>query len=187
MPLYHFEHVIQLSGAQKLALARAITDWHATTFNAPRFIVNCRFVDVSHGPLSDTYVGGNPRKINKLFISLRSGAGRTQEQLEGIADKLTDMWTTVIGNDTREKQLRGVYIMGILDSATEAGFHLPMVRYFESFRRTSVTNLSTLVQPGHFEEWVKKNTSTFQKLAEAGDPDSVQVVEEIKTRPEFQV
>ena len=129
MPIYHFEHAVQLSKTQRLALARAVTDWHATTFKAPRFIVNCRFVDVSHGPLSDTYVGGVPRQINRLFLSLRSGAGRTPAQLEGIADKLTGIWNEVVlPGSTLEKQLRAVYVMGTLDSAKEAGFHLPMVR-----------------------------------------------------------
>ncbi len=127
MPLYHFEHIIRLSGPQKLALARAITDWHAITFRAPRFIVNVRFVDVSQGLLSDTYVGGEPRQINRLFLSLRSGTGRTQSQLQGMADKLTGIWKEVVGTDSDENQLRGVYIMGVLDSAMEAGFHLPMV------------------------------------------------------------
>ncbi|KAL1962657.1 hypothetical protein VTN77DRAFT_9291 [Rasamsonia byssochlamydoides] len=166
MPLYEFEHAIQLSAQQKQALARAITDYHATTFNAPRFIVNCRFIDVSHGPLSDTYVGGNPRKINRLFLSLRSGTGRTPEQLQGMSDKLNDIWDGIVGKDSREKQLRGIYIKGILDTAKEGGFHLPL--------------------PGHFEEWVKVNTPRFQKLAAEGDPDFVQLVEEIESRPEFQ-
>lgn len=129
MPIYHFELAIQLSQAQKLNLARAITDWHAVTFTAPRFIVNVRFVDVSKGLLSDTYVGGEPRQINRLFVSLRSGAGRTKSQLEGMADKLEGFWNQAVGDASTRQQLRGVFIMGALDSAKESGFHLPMVRW----------------------------------------------------------
>lgn len=129
MPIYHFEHAISLSQVQKLALVKAITDWHATTFKAPRFIVNVRFVNISSGLLSDTYVGGAPRQINRLFVSLRSGAGRTPAQLESIADKLEGFWNETVGSGTIEKKLRGVFIQGSIDSAKEAGFHLPLVRF----------------------------------------------------------
>ncbi|PTB65119.1 hypothetical protein BBK36DRAFT_1142126 [Trichoderma citrinoviride] len=166
MPMYNFELAIKLSQAQKMALARRITDWHATTFRAPRFIVNVRFIDVTQGLLSDSYVGGVQRNINRLFVSLRSGGGRTQEQLEGIADKLEGFWNETVGNDSIAKQLKGVFVMGEIDVAKEAGFHLPM--------------------PGHFEQWVKDNTDEFKRMAEEGDPDAQQVVEEIKVRPEFQ-
>mgnify|MGYP001560129653 CR=1 len=75
MPLYEFEHAIHLVASQKSAISKGITKWHATTFSAPKFIVACRFIDVSHGTLSKTFIGGEPRKLNRLFISLRSGAG----------------------------------------------------------------------------------------------------------------
>jgi hypothetical protein len=127
MPLYEFEHAICLAARQKTALAKAITDWHATAFKAPRFIVACRFIDVSQGPLSETFIGGNSKRINRLFVSLRSGTGRTSEQLEGITYKLVDIWTGIVGSTT-EAQLRAVYIKGTLDSALEGGFFLPMVR-----------------------------------------------------------
>jgi Putative oxalocrotonate tautomerase enzyme len=126
MPLYEFEHVIRLGASQKVALAKAVTDWHAISFKAPRFIVACRFIDVSHGPLSETFIGGESKTINRLFVSLRSGAGRTPEQLEGMTNKLVDIWTSIVGS-TISSQLRAVYIKGTLDSALEGGFFLPMV------------------------------------------------------------
>ncbi|KAK4941819.1 hypothetical protein LTR10_018295 [Elasticomyces elasticus] len=165
MPLYHFEHAIQLSATQKAAIARAITNWHATTFKAPQFIVNCRFIDVSQGPFADNYIGGAPRRINSLSVSLRSGAGRSQEQLQGMADTLTGIWNDVVGQGSIEQQLRAMYIMGNVDSAKEAGFHLPL--------------------PGKFGQWVKDNADEFRRLAKAGDPDAIQVVEEMESRPEF--
>jgi phenylpyruvate tautomerase PptA (4-oxalocrotonate tautomerase family) len=127
MPVYEFEHVIRLVASQKTALAKAITDWHATSFNAPRYIVQCRFIDISQRPLSEIFVGGQPRKINRLSVSLRSGSGRTQEQLEAMTNKLVTMWNGIAGS-TPEAQLRTVYIKGTLDAAFEGGFHLPMVR-----------------------------------------------------------
>jgi phenylpyruvate tautomerase PptA (4-oxalocrotonate tautomerase family) len=181
--MYNFELAIKLSQTQKMALVRRITDWHATTFRAPRFIVNVRFIDVTQGPLSDSYVGGVPRNINRLFVSLRSGTSRTQEQLEGMADKLEGFWNETVGKDSITKQLKGVFIMGEIDVAKEAGFHLPLVSL--TLRMTE-TSLLTLRQPGHFEQWVKDNTDEFKRMAEEGDPDAQQVVEEIETRPEFQ-
>lgn len=127
MPIYHFELATKLTQTQKLALVRTITDWHATTFKSPRFIVNVRFVDVSQGFLADSYIGGTQRHINRLFVSLRSGAGRSQQALEGMADKLESFWNETVGRDSITKQLRGVFIMGELDVAKEAGFHLPLV------------------------------------------------------------
>ncbi|UKZ64195.1 uncharacterized protein TrAtP1_005415 [Trichoderma atroviride] len=166
MPMYHFELATKLTQTQKLALVRTITDWHATTFKSPRFIVNVRFIDVSEGLLADSYVGGTQRRINRLFVSLRSGTSRSQQALEGMADKLESFWNETVGKDSIAKQLRGVFIMGELDVAKEAGFHLPL--------------------PGHFEQWVKDNTEELHRLAAEGDPDAAQVVEEIKVRPEFQ-
>lgn len=126
MPLYEFEHVIRLAASQKTALAKAITDWHATTFKAPKFIVSCRFVDISQGALSETYVGGQPRKSNRLFVSLRSGAGRTPEQLAGMTSNILSIWDGIVGQ-TAEARLRAVYLKGTIDSAFEGGFQLPMV------------------------------------------------------------
>lgn len=140
MPIYEFEHAIRLSVTQRQALATAITDYHALTFNAPRYIVNCRFIDVSQGPLSNTFVGGQPSQINRLFVSLRSGAGRTHAQLQGLSDKLESIWDGVVGKGTREQQLRGIYIKGNLDVAKEGGFHLPMVSNGPSPNRTCVVN-----------------------------------------------
>ncbi|CAI7633173.1 unnamed protein product [Penicillium bialowiezense] len=166
MPLYEFEHAITLTESQKQAIAHGITEFHATTFNTPRYIVNCTFIDISSGPLSDTFVGGKRRHINRLFVTLRSGTGRTPDQLRLLIDKVISIWDDIIGGSGRESQLRSVYIKGTIDAAKEGGFHLPL--------------------PGYFEQWVKENTSHFQNLAAEGDPDFVQLVEEIKTRPEFQ-
>ncbi len=55
--------------------------------------------------------------------------------------------------------------------------------YFLLFR--DLANNSVVLQPGHFEEWVKDKTAEFRRLADAGDLDAMQVVEEIKSRPEF--
>ena len=96
MPIYEFQHVLPLSAGQKSRLARAVTDWHSFTFRAPRFIVNCRFVDTRSLPSEDNYVGGKPFKGNRLFVSLRSGTGRTEEQYMDMTRKLQAMWSEAV-------------------------------------------------------------------------------------------
>lgn len=127
MPLYEFEHIARLTASQKSSIARAITNWHATTFHAPKFIIGCRFVDISQGPLSETYIGGEPRKVNRLLVSLRSGAGRTPEQLEDMTMKVVGIWDAIV-EKSAENELRTVFIKSNLDSAREGGFMLPLVR-----------------------------------------------------------
>lgn len=126
MPLYEFEHVARLTASQKYTIAKAVTHWHATTFHAPKFIIGCRFVDVSQGTLSDVFIGGEPRKLNRLFVSLRSGAGRTPEQLEGMTTQLVRIWNAAVDKSV-ENELKTVFIKSNLDSALEGGFMLPMV------------------------------------------------------------
>ncbi|KAM6537898.1 hypothetical protein FALCPG4_003797 [Fusarium falciforme] len=170
MPTYEFHHILPLTGVQKSHLARLITDWHATTFKAPRFIVNCRFVDIRASNPEDFWVGGRQLKTNRLIITLRSGTGRTAEQYAGITTKLVSFWNDSIKEvqaGPKEKELKDVFIMGSYDSAFERGFFLPM--------------------PGKFEEWVAGNEAEFRALASEGDEIFQDLVEEFETRPEFKV
>ncbi|RSL61662.1 hypothetical protein CEP53_005018 [Fusarium sp. AF-6] len=170
MPLYEFHHILPLTGVEKSRLARLITDWHATTFKAPRFIVNCRFVDIRASNTEDFWVGGRQLKTNKLLITLRNGTGRTAEQYAGITTKLISFWNDSIKEvqaSEKEKELKDVFIMGTFDSAFERGFFLPM--------------------PGKFEEWVAENQAEFWELASGGDEIFKDLVVELDTRPEFQV
>jgi len=122
MPTYEFHHIIPLTSAQKGTLASLVTDWHAFTFRAPRFIVNCRFVDIRAAPLEDNYIGGKPFKSNKLFVSLRSGTGRTEEQYANMTGKLIDMWHEAVkGTPSPDNELKDVFAMGTLDSAYARG------------------------------------------------------------------
>jgi phenylpyruvate tautomerase PptA (4-oxalocrotonate tautomerase family) len=138
MPTYEFHHIIHLTAAQKGTLARLVTNWHASTFRAPRFIVNCRFVDIQSAPLEDNYIGGKPFKSNKLFVSLRSGTGRTEEQYAAMTKTLVDMWHEAVkGTPSPEHELKDVLVMGTLDSAFERGWFLPMVCPGPDRRRNS--------------------------------------------------
>ncbi|RSL90140.1 hypothetical protein CEP52_014684 [Fusarium oligoseptatum] len=141
MPLYEFHHILPLTGVEKSRLARLITDWHATTFKAPRFIVNCRFT-------------------NKLMITLRSGTGRTAEQYAGITTKLVSFWNDSIKEvqaTQKEKELKDVFIMGSYDSAFERGFFLPMPGKFEEW---------VVKNQAEFRELASGGDEIFQDLVE---------------------
>lgn len=145
MPTYEFHHILPLTGVQKSRLARLITDWHATTFKAPRFIVNCRFVDIRASNPEDFWVGGRQLKTNRLMITLRSGTGRTAEQYAGITTKLVSFWNDSIKEvqaGPKEKELKDVFIMGSYDSAFERGFFLPMVSCFQGLYLALYTDVT---------------------------------------------
>ncbi len=195
MPIYEFHHGLSLTATQKSKLARAVTDWHSFTFRAPRFIVNCRFIDLQKLPTEDNYVGGKPFKSNKLFVSLRSGTGRTEEQYKSMTQKLQEIWNEAMVDveaPALEKDLKDVFIMGTLDSALERGWFLPMVCFICFSLSSSHVPLSgrmtgsLSVQPGKFEAWIREHTPEFRKLADQGDPVFKDLLEEIKARPEFQ-
>lgn len=133
MPIYEFYHILPLTAAQKSALARAVTDWHASTFRAPRFIVNSRFISTRDTPDEDNYIGAEPFKSNRLVVSLRSGAGRTEEQYQSMTKVLQNIWNEVVksancAGKESDKELKDIFIMGTIDSAMERGWFLPMVR-----------------------------------------------------------
>lgn len=131
MPSYEFQHILPLTRAHKATLARAITDWHATTFNAPRFIVNCKFTDIRAQSPDDSWVGGLAMKTNRLDVFLRSGTGRTAQQYQDITTKVVSIWDEAVKDvqtaAESDKELKDVFIMGDIDSALERGFFLPMV------------------------------------------------------------
>ncbi|KAJ9602971.1 hypothetical protein H2200_012751 [Cladophialophora chaetospira] len=169
MPTYEFHHILPLKRPQKAQLAQAVTDWHAVTFRAPRFVVNCRFISARDIPAEDSYIGGRVLNCNKLFVSLRSRIRRTPEQYLSMTKTLQRMWDEAVQDSAHigsGKELKDVFIMGTIDSTLKRGWFLPM--------------------PGHFEKWVKENTKGFQKQAETGDTFFEDLVQEIGDRPEFQ-
>lgn len=92
--------------------------------------MNCHFTNTVDIPDEDNYVGGKPFRSNKLFVSLRSGAGRTEEQYQSMTKTLQRMWNEAVGEDAgngSDKELKDVFILGTIDSALERGWFLPMV------------------------------------------------------------
>ncbi|MCJ1305423.1 hypothetical protein MMC08_008237 [Hypocenomyce scalaris] len=166
MPLYEVEHTIHLSPEQLDKLAEAITRIHTRAFTTPSLFVNIRFTNVAQ---QVTYVGGKPKRANRILASVRSGGGRSNDQFEKICKDITEEWDSIVGTSAPEYKLRAVFVLGTITTAMEAGFMLP--------------------QAGDDVIWMKANRAEFKKLAgekeSEGDPDFKELVREMNERDDL--
>lgn len=166
MPLYDIEHVIPLTDSQQEALAKAFTAIHCTRFHTPSFFVNVRFTDVSS---QKVYRGGVLRYYNRAILRTRVSEDRTREQYGEHCRELMRAWDEIVEpesiENTHEKTLRTVWIMGALTTAVEMGFQRPAA--------------------GQEIAWLRDNKDEFKKLADEGDGDMQQLMFELRTRDDF--
>ncbi|KAJ4392625.1 hypothetical protein N0V91_011339 [Didymella pomorum] len=166
MPLYDIEYVIPLTDAQQEALAKSFTSIHCKRFQTPSFFINVRFTDVS---AQKVYRGGVLRYYNRAILRTRGSENRTKEQYGEHCKDIIAAWDMIIRsedvNSKHEKTLRTVWIMGALTTAVEMGFQRPAA--------------------GEEIEWLRNNKGDFERLAEDGDEDMQQLMEELRTREDF--
>ncbi|KAJ5127588.1 hypothetical protein N7448_008367 [Penicillium atrosanguineum] len=155
MPLYDIEHISPLPFATQEQLAIALTNLHATRFNTPRCFVNVRFTDVSS---QIVFRGGKLRRYNRVIIRTRAGSNRTNEIYVEHCKAVVAEWEQIVGKNA-ERGLRTVWVMGALTTALEAGIARP--------------------KTGEEEEWLVANRTTFEKLAEEGDEDFIELLAEL--------
>lgn len=166
MPLYDIEYVIPLTDAQQEALAKAFTSIHCARFHTPFSFINVRFTDVS---AQKVYRGGVLRYYNRAILRTRVSENRTKEQYGEHCKELISAWDGIIRPEAvkskHDKTLRTVWIMGALTTAVEMGFQRPAA--------------------GEEIEWLRSNKGDFKRLAEDGDEDMQQLMEELRTREDF--
>lgn len=166
MPLYDIEHVIPLTDEQQASLAKAFTFIHCARFHTPSFFINIRFIDVS---TQKVYRGGVLRYYNRAILRTRVSETRTREQYGEHCRDLIKAWDEIIDphrvDSEHDKSLRTVWIMGALTTAVEMGFQRPAA--------------------GEEIEWLRSNKDEFGRLAEYGDEDMLQLMEELRTREDF--
>ncbi|KAJ5900131.1 hypothetical protein N7495_004875 [Penicillium taxi] len=155
MPLYDVEHVCPLSFPDQEELAAALTNLHSSGFNTPKTFVNVRFIDASHQVV---FRGGKRRKFNRIIIRTRAGENRTNELYIDHCKLVVCEWERIVGKDG-EKSLRTVWVMGALTTALEAGIARP--------------------KTGDEPQWLVANRSKFEKLAEQGDEDFIDLLAEL--------
>lgn len=99
-----------------------------------------------------------------IVAEVRHGPSRTQALYNNVLKTLGEAWSTIVGT-SGDEELRAVLLLGGIVAGVEVGFPLP--------------------QAGHDAEWLKKHYSDFQKLADAGDGDFQDLMQELKTREVF--
>jgi len=161
MPIYQVHHIVPLTDEQQDAIAEAITVCHSENFKTPRLFVNVFFVDAA---TENRYVAGKRRKTNMIVAEVRHGPSRTQELYHNVIKTLEQAWATTVGT-TGDQELRAVFLLGGFVAGAEVGFPLP--------------------EAGHDAEWLREHYAAFEKLAENGDGDFQDLVQELKTREVF--
>ncbi|KAF2764905.1 hypothetical protein EJ03DRAFT_331436 [Teratosphaeria nubilosa] len=169
MPLYEVQHSMPLTASQQDDLAVAITDIHSTKFTTPKMFVNVSYHDISK---TVSYIGGKRRTgQNHVRAHVRVGPSRTQEHWDDLSLQVTKAWDRIIGvglpkvkraAPDPDTSLRSFIILGGLVGGVEAGFVLPPA--------------------GGDVKWLKENWDAFNKKAEEGDEDFVEMVREVKKR-----
>ncbi|KAI9821842.1 MAG: hypothetical protein M1827_002424 [Pycnora praestabilis] len=172
MPLYDVEYCFNLTRGQKDHLAASITKIHTRMFVTPSLFVNVRFIDCSDQEL---YIAGKPQVTNRIFAHIRSGGDRSTSQFNTLCTEIASAWDSIFDsknvNEDRpvasegHTKLRAVFVLPVIGAGLENGFALPPA--------------------GGDKEWVRKNMSAFEKLADEGNEDFKDVVEEIRKRDEF--
>ncbi|RAK72266.1 uncharacterized protein BO72DRAFT_452816 [Aspergillus fijiensis CBS 313.89] len=165
MPLYEIEHSIPLDKPQRDALAQAITHIHTRQFTTPTLFVNIKFVDAR---TQHNYVAGRERSINRIIAYVRTGGSRTHADFEETSLRIAQAWDQIVnagGKFGKERELSRVFVMGAIVAGLEHGVLLP--------------------RAGEDGKWLAQNTERFQELAEQGDEDFRELVEEIKGREDL--
>ncbi|KAI1080597.1 hypothetical protein F5B20DRAFT_104423 [Whalleya microplaca] len=191
MPLYDIEHTTTLSPPQQQRLATAFTDLHSRRFRTPRVFLNVRFTDASAQPV---YRGGRLAVYNRVVLRTRASDQRSKEDYDDHCRDLIRAWREVLGiavgegmggekgegegegegegggkgnekgvgvvrEEDRERDLRTVWVVPALLTAVECGVARPRV--------------------GEEAAWLVQNRAEFERLAEGGDEDFVELLREI--------
>jgi len=106
---------------------------------------------------------------NRAILRTRVSENRTKEQYGEHCKELIAAWDRIVESEDvdskHDKTLRTVWIMGALTTAVEMGFQRPAA--------------------GEETEWLRSNTDDFERLAEDGDEDMQQLMEELRSREDF--
>ncbi|KAF2163125.1 hypothetical protein M409DRAFT_26570 [Zasmidium cellare ATCC 36951] len=160
MPRYEIDHAIPLSASQQDDLAQEITRLHLAAFRlVPKFFVNIIFTDLSH---KTCYVSGRKRKTNHIKGQLRQG-NRDRSDFQKLANDIKEAWGRIVvdraeGN-RKNYAIQTVVLIPSNQVAVEAGFPVPLV--------------------GEEHAWYKDHAAKFEQLANAGDEDSRELVQDM--------
>ncbi|RTE79454.1 hypothetical protein BHE90_006059 [Fusarium euwallaceae] len=108
------------------------------------------------------------RTSNRIFSMVRAGGPRTAESFDELAQQLEAAWDAVINGGKRghgDKEMKVVSIQGSIPAGVESGLLLP--------------------RAGGDAAWLNENKPMFERLAQAGDADFVQLLDEMQNREDL--
>ena len=99
--------------------------------------------------------------VNRIFATVRTGPARKQSDYDNVCTQIHAAWQSIVGSvDSEDRELRAIFVLGGVLSASEAGFLLP--------------------EAGGDAQWVRDNMDEFKKRAEAGDEDFAELLRDMK-------
>ncbi|RSL52475.1 hypothetical protein CEP51_015050 [Fusarium floridanum] len=114
------------------------------------------------------YIAGHQRTSNRIFSMVRAGGPRTAESFDELAQQLEAAWDAVVNGGKRghgDKEMKVVSIQGSITAGVESGLLLP--------------------RAGGDAAWLNENKPMFERLAQAGDADFVQLLDEMQNREDL--
>ncbi|KAF3920364.1 hypothetical protein ABW20_dc0102036 [Dactylellina cionopaga] len=145
MPFYEVFHSIDLSPAQKDALAEVITNAHTGATGALKLFVNVEF---HHNTNPWQYVGGLRRPNNKIVATTRPRGEAGEDLMREVSREIVEGWNKIVGSEG-EKELLALWINDSRLTGIEFGFILP--KAFED------------------QGWFETHKAEFEKRAKEGD------------------
>ncbi|KAH8822047.1 hypothetical protein F5884DRAFT_868350 [Xylogone sp. PMI_703] len=181
--LWKVYHTYPLDLKQKTMLAERITYLHATRFNVPSLFISVVFQQ-SDASSHNYFTSGKAREYggNRIAGMLRVGGSRTAEDFENLAEQIEDAWYDVVKGERitegkeegkrkgevgeKESDRESKRLMNVLFYTMHGGreFGIPVPR------------------PGEELNFVNKYMKEFQKRAENGEKDFVQLLEELNRK-----
>ncbi|KAJ2968225.1 hypothetical protein NQ176_g9285 [Zarea fungicola] len=175
-------HSIPLSREQKDTLASFITTLHTSTFRAPSFFVNVRFVTPEAD--GDYYVAGKarPTSPNRITATVRTSPTRTKEIFDSTAQKIAAKWNEVVNDSAIAAPLDG--------SLTQDQVSRLKALHLVVFQPMLAALEHGVVIPGAGEEqnWFRENMAYFKEQAEIHNNKEFQdMLHEVSQSQELQV
>lgn len=177
MPYYEVYHSYPLTNEQQQEIASAITNLHATTFTTPSLFVHVQFTKSDESGNTVNFMAGTRRsaQTNRIVGTVRTSEKRTKADFDRLAQSIENAWYSAlsVSLDESTQQL----------PPSEEGKKLALVA-FTPLLHAREWGLGA-PEVGKEGEWVKELLPYMQKIAQGGDKDVADMLEEFKEREDL--
>jgi len=101
------------------------------------------------------------RKTNRIVAHYRHGPSRTQADYTKVCGSILESWKNIVGSQG-ELELKAVFVLGGIVAVSEWGFMFPPA--------------------GGDAKWLKAHMNEFKQLAENGDQDFKDLIDDVQSR-----